>query len=324
MHHSLLKDPPPGEKNQIDMLIDGGVTAINATVVLDTYKNSFNGVIQEMYQYFVLEETLPDKVIIAKTVRDIEEAKRDHKIAIILGTQGADLFEHDLRYITIFHKLGMRIVQITYNQHNNLGSGCFEPNDTGLTRFGQQSIYEMNRLGILVDLSHVGYRTSMDAIELSNKPCIFSHSGVKKFNSNTRNLMDDQIREVTSKGGVIGLCPHSVMNCKNDGSWPTVDDYIDQIFYVMDIGGEGAAAVGVDRWMRPTLGYMMLRVDFERTLPKFFGGFDGTQKHVNGFNYYDEWENLGSSLLRRGLTDTQTKNVLGGNFLRVFHEVWGD
>lgn len=323
LFHSLLKDPPFGNKTMYDALIDGGVTALNATVLLDYYKNTFDSFVQELYQYFVLEETLPDKVLIVKSTADIELAKQTGKLGIILGTQGSDCLEHDLRYVTILHKLGVRIIQITYNTRCNIGCGVFEPNDTGLGRFGQQVIFEMNRLGILADLSHVGYKTSMDAIELSEKPCVFTHVGVKKLNPNVRNIQDDQIKAVCAKGGVVGLCPHSIMNVQNPGEWPTVEQFVDQIMYVIDMCGEDAAGIGTDRWMRPTMSYKMLRTEFERTLPNFFGGFSESQKHVNGFNYYDEWDNLAEALLARNLSDTQVKKVLGGNFMRVFKEVWG-
>lgn len=324
LYHTLFADPPPGDKLLVDHFLDGGLTAVNVTVDPDFYKNSFEGYCKEIYQFYVIRDTFPDKVIIATSVADIKKAKEEGKLAIIMGSQGADAFEHDLRYISILHKLGLRIVQITYNQKNNIGYGCFEPNDLGLGRFGQQAIYEMNRLGMVIDLSHVGYKTSMDAIEISTQPCIFSHSSVYNLCSHPRNIKDDQIKAVTAKGGVVGLCPHSVMNVKDKKTWPTVDNFIDHMVYVMDMCGEDSVAIGTDRWMRPTLDYFMNRTEFERTLPGFFGGFTGDQKHVKGFNYYDEWESLVESMLKRNITEDQVKKILGGNFMRVFNEVWGE
>ena len=175
---------------------------------------------------------------------------------------------------------------------------------------------------MVVDLSHVGYRTTLETIELSKDPCIFSHSGVKHFNPNVWNLTDEQIKKVAAKGGMIGLCPHSIMNWTEKGVWPNVDQYVDQIVYVMELAGEDAAGIGTDRWMVPTMEFSMRRNAFERTNPGFFGGFDITQKHVKGFQYYDEWASLGDALLRRGLTDAQCKKVLGENFKRVFTQVW--
>lgn len=324
LFHSLLNDLPPTDttKDIIDLLIDGGVTVINATVVLDYYKNDFPIYIKELYRFFMLEEAYPEKVLIIRNYADIERAKKDNKLGLVLSMQGADSIEHDLRYITILYKLGVRLIQITYNQHNNLGSGVFESNDKGLTRFGQQTIYEMNRLGILLDLSHVGYKTSLDAIELSQDPAVFSHVSVKSLCEHPRNISDEQIRAVAAKGGLVGVCPHSVMCTKTKGSRPTVDDFIDHIEYIINLTGEDHVGIGTDRWMRPTLGYKLLRVEFERTLPGFFGSFSGEEKHVAGFNYYDEWENLTESLFKRGFSEAQVQKVLGGNFCRVFKQVW--
>lgn len=122
----------------------------------------------------------------------------------------------------------------------------------------------------------------------------------------------------------MGICPHSVMCAKARGEWPTVDDYVDHIRYVVDLAGEDCVGVGTDRWMRTTLGYKMQRVEFERTMPGFFGGYTGEQKHVQGFNYYDQWSNLIEHLQRRGFGDEQVMKVLGGNLLRVFRAVWHD
>lgn len=323
--HTLLGDPPPGSggKSIVDLILEGGVNVINATVILDYYKNDFPTYVKELYRFFVLEEAVPEKVLIIREYSDIEKAKASNRLGILLSMQGADSIEHDLRYVSVLHRLGVRIIQITYNQRNNLGCGAYEPNDTGLTRFGQQAILEMNRLGILIDLSHVGYRTSLDTIEFSRDPVVFSHSSVKALNAHPRNITDEQIMAVAAKGGLVGICPHSVMSVlEGNTGWPTVDDFIDHIKYVMDLVGEDAVGIGTDRWMRPTLAYKMLRVEFERTLPGFFGGFTGEQKHVDGFNYYDQWLNLTEHLMKRGFSDEQIRKILGGNFARVFRTVF--
>ena len=324
LFHSLLIDPPPadGRKDTVDLLLAGGVNIINGTVILDFYRNDFPTYCRELYRFFVLEEACPEKVLLVRSYADLLQAKREGKLGVILSMQGADALEHDLRYVALLHRLGVRLIQITYNQRNNLGCGVFEPQDTGLTRFGQQAIYEMNRLGIVIDLSHVGHQTSLDAIEVSRDPVVFSHCGVKALNPHKRNLTDEQIRAVAAKGGMVGLCPHSVMCMKDRGTRPTADDFIDQIKHVADLVGEDHVGIGTDRWMRPTLAYKLVRTEFERTLPGFFGEFSGEEKHVAGFNYYDEWESLVDHLLRRSFSDAQIEKILGGNFCRVFRQVW--
>ena len=324
LYHTMFKDPPFGDKYVLDLLLEGGVNAVSVSVVDDRYGNTLIDCIKEATLFYVFEETFPNKVLLVNTVKDIHRAKHEDKLAVILSTQGCEAIEHDIRYVKILQKLGFRIMQLTYNTRNNIGCGVSEVVDTGLTRFGQQVIGEMNRVGIVVDLSHVGYKTSMDAIEISDKPCIFSHSSVYALCKHRRNLRDDQIKAAANKGGVIGLCPHSIMIEKEKRCWPTVDDFIDHIIYIMDLVGEDHVGIGTDRWMRQTMMYTIDRACFERTYPGFYGGYDVNHKHVNGFNYYDHWTNLIQHMIKRGLSEKQIKKILSENFLYVFEQVWGE
>lgn len=325
LFHSMFTDPPfecRENKDLIDILLAGGVTAVSTTVVDDNYPSCFTDCCKEMSKYFLLEDTCPDKVLIVHNTADIEKAKAENKLAVIMSTQGAYCFENDLRYIELLKRLGLQIVQITYNQQGMLGSGVFEPNDTGLSRFGQQCIYEINRVGMLIDLSHVGYKTSLDAIAISTDPVIFSHSSCQAVAKHTRNVSDEQIKALAAKGGVISLCPHSVMCNEDQSTWPTVERFIDHIVHVAELVGVDYVGIGTDRWKRPTLDYLMGRVEFERTVPNWFGKFSGNCKHVEGFNYFDEWENLVLHLQKRGFSDEEVSKILGGNLLRVFKRVW--
>lgn len=324
--HAMLDDPPlecTKDKTIVDLLLEGGVNTVSTTIIADTYgETSFTDGCKAIYDYYLLEETLPSKVKIIKNSEDIFSAAKDGKLGVIMSTQGSEIVEQDLRFITIVHKLGLRIMQITYNQKGSMGCGVYEPNDTGLTRLGQQSIYEMNRLGILIDLSHVGHKTSLDTIEVSNDPVIFSHSSVKKICNHPRNVTDEQIKALADKGGVLGLCPHSVM-CSNDcNKQPDVNTFIDHMVYVANLVGVEHIGIGTDRFVRPTLHYMMSRKSFERTLPGFFGPYDGFSKHVKGFNYMNDWENLIENMIKRNFTEDEIRKIIGLNLIRVFKQVW--
>lgn len=325
LFHGLFTDPPfecDEHTDIVDLLLQGGMTAISTTITDDNYPASFVECCHEIHKYYLLQDTCPDRVIIATSAKDIDRAKREGKLAVIMSTQGAMVFEQDLRNISLLNKLGLKIVQLTYNQQCHIGSGVFEPVDTGLSRFGQQCIYEMNRVGMLIDLSHVGYRTSMEAIEVSTDPVIFSHSSCKGVAKHVRNASDEQIKALAAKGGVIGLCPHSVMCNEDQSQWPTVERFIDHIVYAAELVGVDHIGIGTDRWKRPTLDYRMGRVEFERTVPNWFGKFSGNCKHVNGFNYFDEWDNLATHMLARHFSEEEVAKVLGGNMLRVFRQVW--
>ena len=167
LFHGLFTDPPfecGPDHSIVDILLEGGVTAISTTIVDDNYPCNFTECCKAIHQYYLLEETLPEKVIVATSAADILRAKAEGKLAVIMSTQGAFCFEQDLRYISLLNRLGLKIVQLTYNQQSFIGSGAFVSDDTGLSRFGEQCIYEMNRVGMLIDLSHAGRKTSLDAI----------------------------------------------------------------------------------------------------------------------------------------------------------------
>lgn len=325
LFHGLFEDPPADADDKItvvDLLLNGGVTAISDTVVDDNYPSTFDDCCKLMHNYYLLEDTLPDQVVIVKSSKDIVNAKKEGKLAVIMSTQGADIFERDLRLITILQKLHMKIVQLTYNQQGQLGSGVYEPVDGGLTRFGQQCIYEMNRVGMLIDLSHVGLRTSLDAMETSRDPVIFSHSSAKALCGHRRNATDEQIRACGKTGGVICACPHSVMMNDDQSTWPTVDRFIDHLVHIASVASIDNVGVGTDRWRRSTLRAKMGRVAFDRTLPGWFGAFNDEQKQVQGFNYFDKWESFVEAMLKRDFTEDEVKKVLGGNLMRVYEQVW--
>jgi membrane dipeptidase len=323
LYHTLLNDPPPGG-DHIQQLIGAGVTAVNLTIIDDVYPTgTIRDALARIYDHLVLFDVHPELLVHVLRAEDLARAKRDGKLGIIFGTQGSAQLEHDIRWATILHRLGVRILQITYNEHTAAGSGCLEPRDDGLTRFGAQLIGELNRLGVTVDVSHVGLRTSLDAIAASAEAVVFSHSGVKALVDNPRNLTDEQIKAAAATGGLVGLCPHSIM-CSRDGSRPTVGNYIDQIQYVAGLVGIDHVGIGTDRFMTDTLYYRTLRTTFERSVRGFFGGFDVTEKHVEGFNRLGEWPNLTAELLRRGFGPADVMKVLGQNWLRVFTKTWKD
>src|SRR5690606_39000842 len=148
----------------IDLLLQAGVTAINTSVTLDIYPTlGLRDGLAAVYDHLVLLDALPDQVLLVLNSNHIRQAKESGKLGVIFGTQGTGLLEGDIRWLTLYWRLGVRIMQLTYNEANAIGSGCLEPHDPGLTRFGRQVVREMNRLGLVIDLSHAGVRTSLEA-----------------------------------------------------------------------------------------------------------------------------------------------------------------
>lgn len=319
--------PPSPGSNGSDLMLDdvmaSGVTAFNHSVIFDASPMSAEEALMCLYRDSIIFEAFPDKIAPIHSVMDVRQVKENGKVGIIFGTQGMACIGTNMRYIWALHGLGIRIMQLTYNERNALGSGCMEPNDDGLTRFGQQAIDEMNRLGIVLDLSHGGHTTSLEAIEHSRQPALFTHVGVKTLREHPRNVTDDQIRAVASKGGVIGLCPHSIMVEKERAKRPSVDDFIDHIDYVVQLVGIDHAGIGTDNFQYDTFYSRWRRVQFEHTFPTFFGGYGMYEKHAAGFSKWSDWSNLTAQLLGRGYGVADVGKILGGNFVRVFEQVWG-
>jgi membrane dipeptidase len=318
---------PIPKTDEVDDLMLGhilasGVTAFSDSVVADSYPQSLPSAMKSLYSEQLIVDAFPDKAMVIRTAEDIRTAKQTGRVGVILSTQGLNAMEEDTRNLWILNKLDVRIMQLTYNERNALGCGCREPNDTGLTRVGQKAVEELNRLGVVVDLSHGGARTSLDAAHHSTAPVIASHVGVRALNPHPRNLTDELIQAIAHSGGVVGLCPHSIFVEKARGQRPTIDDFIDHIKYVVDLVGIDHAGIGTDNFQYETHYTHVGRSSFERTYPGFFGGYGTEEKHAAGFSTWAEWPNLTASLLRRGFSEDDTLKILGGNCLRVFEAVW--
>ena len=326
LFHTLLKDETPEcntEKNIIDMILEGGVNCIASSIIDDDHPIGFKDLCVEVYDHDLLRDCFPDKLLVVDKFEDIEKAKKEGKLALIYSTQGSDCLEGDVRFVSLAYKLGMRVMQITYNYECKLGIGAYATLDNGQTHFGRQVITEMNRVGMVIDLSHVKDKTAMDAIIRSEKPVIYSHSSIRALCNHVRNVSDEHIKAIIDNGGVINLCPHCVFNTNDLSIRPTVDNYINAMIYIGNIAGTlDNVGIGTDRWSRNTMMNTFKKVGFERTTKGFFGGFDSNSKHVLGFNYYNEWENLIENMLRRGLTEKECGKILGGNILRVYKANW--
>ena len=172
-------------------LQEGRVTGINATIAIwENFRETMDNLAAWVHRF----ESYQDTVTQARTARDILRAKEEGKVGVVFGWQNASPIENDLNRLALFHTLGVRIIQITYNERNLIGNGCYERTDDGLSRFGQDAVKEINRLGILIDLSHVGDQTTLDAAEQSDGPVACTHANARSFFDHPRNKTDDALR----------------------------------------------------------------------------------------------------------------------------------
>jgi membrane dipeptidase len=249
---------------------------------------------------------------------DVERAKREGKTGIILGWQNATGFGDYLPLVQVYHELGLRVVQLTYNTATAVGSGCYEKHDGGLTDFGRELVNELNRVGILIDLSHVGHKTANDTVRASHVPVVYSHCLPLGLKEHPRNKSDEALRFIVSKGGLVGVTMFPPFLAK--GSDATIDDYVDAIEYVMNLIGEDSVAIGTDF----TQGY---GPDFFRYLTKDKGharslATFGEIRMPTGFARIEDFPNLTVTLERRRWSESRIRKVLGLNWLRVLKEVW--
>ena len=219
----------------------GGVSAINATIaVWEDFPQTVDNIAAWMARFRTHEESLTP----VTSVRDILDAKEQGKTGVVFGWQNASPLGGDLNRLELFHRLGVRIVQITYNERNLVGNGCYERSDDGLSHFGVDAVKELNRLGILIDLSHVGDRTTLEAAELSEQPVACTHANARGFFNHVRNKTDDALRLIADGGGVIGA--NAFPPFLRNGFESTVADYVDVIDDLVERIGVDHVAIGTD------------------------------------------------------------------------------
>jgi len=281
-----------------------------------------------------------DIAVKATTAESIKKAHKEGKFACIFGTQCPEMIERDLNLLKVFYELGFRVIGLAYQRRNFVADGCGEKANGGISLFGGDVIKEMNRLGIIVDLSHVGIRSSIDAMNLSDNPCIFSHSNPRVKSNHNRTLIDEQIQTLAEKGGVVGLTMmHSFLKGKGDFSAShvvydsTIEDFLDHIDYIADLVGIDHVAVGMDygdlsredmiygMWERyPSLTGQLYDASLE---PPTEEEVRSLVRRAEGLRIPSDWVNAAKGMVARGYSEQEIHKVLGRNLLRVFESVFG-
>lgn len=294
----------------------GGITAANCTVsVWEGFQNTVNNIV-EMNN--LLEEN-NDLVIKVRSTDDIRKAKQQGKTGVMMGFQNAHAFEDQLGYVQVFKDLGVGVVQMCYNTQNLVGTGCYE-RDGGLSGFGHEVVAEMNKVGIMCDLSHVGAKTSKEVILASEKPVCYSHCLPSGLKDHPRNKSDEELRFIADHGGFVGVTMFAPF-LKN-GIHSTIDDYVEAIAYIFDLVGEDQIGIGTDFTQghgQPFFEWLTHDKGYARRLTNF-----GEIINPEGIRTLGEFPNLTDALLRHGFTETQVRKIMGENWLRVLGEVWGE
>ena len=252
----------------------------------------------------------PNDYLLARNTADILQARSDGRLAIAFDIEGMEALDGNIDMIQLYYDLGVRQMLFAYNRNNSAGGGCHDE-DTGLTPFGRSVVEEMNRVGMLVDCSHSAYRTTMDAMELSESPVTFSHSNPKALCDHPRNITDDQIRSCAATGGVIGI--NGIGKFLGDSIEP--EHYVDHIAYTADLVGAQHVGVALD----------------------YSDGSDDLQDAITGQSqfwppqwYEGKMEFMAPNrlidavdiMVRRNFSSEDITGILGGNFLALAKRVW--
>jgi len=292
----------------------GGVTAFNGTVAA---WHSLPETMNLIADYYRLFEDRPDWIMQVRRVEDIHEAKVRGCAGMIFGFQDTNALNGNLRMLAVYHALGVRVIQLTYNDENAVGCGCMAPEDKGLTPFGREVVAEMNRLGMLVDLSHCGHKTTMDAIEASKRPVAFTHANPLALAKSPRNKRDEAFKTLAAKGGVAGvvllpawLTPHGQAS---------LEDYLNAIDYLVTLMGIDHVGLGTDfmEEIPAEIKAAALKGISAENLQKYYGS-----TIVKGFESAAEFPRVTEGLLSRGYSPEDVKKIMGGNWLRLYEKVW--
>jgi len=326
------------ENMWLDDVLKGGLTASNLTVGM---QRRFAEALGEIIEHNHWAEKNKDKVIVVRKASDIEKAKKENKHGIIYGPQNSMFLERNVDFLDVAYDYGLRVMQLTYNWKNEVGDGCREKKDSGLSWFGEAVVERMNKLGILIDLSHTGDQTCWDAIEQSKDPVSFTHiiprrsapdkpGGYAKWSNRSTSLWgdfvkyskqrgkpDDMMKACAEKGGVVGVTPFFA---KKAGDSTLTDDLMDQLDETVDIVGVNNVGFGSDLDFTNTI----TRAAFiykhpERIDVDYFTPMDKEW----GYGFMENMPNFTMGLVARGYSDQEIKKILGLNFMKLFKTVWG-
>jgi membrane dipeptidase len=301
---------------------NSGITAINYTIS----ERTFDETVRTLGYVQSLVDKWPEVFMIVRKQPDLARAKQAGKIGIMPGFQYTQFLEDDPSRIETFRNLGVRIMQLTYNNRSIFGDGCLEPGNAGLSKAGLKAVETMNEIGVAADLSHSGYRTTSEAIAASHKPVLISHSGCASIYAHPRNKPDEIMKALADKGGYFGvyLMPYLVAS----PTVPTREHVINHLLGAINICGADHVGIGSDGTIQAVHLTPEQKKAFDEDIArrKSLGiGAPGEDRYpyVPDLNGPDHMEVIAWELQKRGQPSAVIEKVLGANFQRIIGEIWG-
>lgn len=301
---------------------EGGVDAVHVTIA---YHETFRETVSNIVRWNRWFERFPDLIFQGRCGNDVRRARETGRTAIFFGLQNPSPIEDDIGLVKVLHDLGVRFMQLSYNNQSLLATGCYEAEDPGITRMGRQVIKEMNRTGLVVDMSHSADRSTIEATEISERPIAITHANLHSWAPALRNKRDGVVRAVTEAGGMVGfsLYPHHL----KDKSGCTLDSFCEMVATAAERFGARHFGIGSDlcqdqpdgvvEWMRT--GRWTKSADYGE------GSADnpGFPPQPDWFCDNRDFTNIETGLRKAGFDDAEVAGLMGENWLRFFDESFG-
>ena len=299
---------------------EAGLNAVHVTVVYHEDFDEFNSRIKEWESHF---KENSDLIFLGKSYKDIEKAKKDNKTAIFFGFQNCSPIEDDIKLVEKIYELGCRFMQLTYNNQSLLATGCFENIDSGVTNFGKEVIKEMNRLGLVIDMSHSAEKSTIDAINLSQKPIAITHANPTFWNPVKRNKSNELLKILSKNDGMLGLSLYT--NHLKDGTNCTLESFCEMTAKTVELMGVEKVGIGSDLCLQQPDSVVEWMRNGTWSKSKNFG--EGTKKKA-GFPKQPDWFidargflNLENGLKKIGFNKNEIDGILGNNWFNFYKRI---
>ncbi|MHC8508344.1 MAG: membrane dipeptidase [Rhodospirillales bacterium] len=299
-----------------------GVAAVHVTIC---YHEDFRETVENITAWNRRFERFGDLIVPGRSAEDVRLAHQSGRTAVIFGFQNCSPIEDDIGLVEICHQLGARFMQLSYNNQSLLATGCYEAEDPGVTRMGRQVIREMNRVGLVIDMSHSAERSTLEAIEISERPIAITHANPAAWHPALRNKSDDVLKALAASGGMLGfsMYPHHL---KNKGAC-ALDDFCAMIARTAELTGVDNIGFGSDlcqnqpdsvvEWMRN--GTWTRETDYGEGAP----GAAGFPEQPAWFKDNSGFANLAAGLRGAGFSEGDVKKIMGENWLGFFERSFG-
>ena len=305
-----------------EQMREGELDAVHVTIA---YHEDFRQTVDRISQWNRLLDQYSDLIQPGRTADDVLRARDTNKTAIFYGFQNCSPIESDIDLVEICHQLGARFMQLSYNNQSLLATGCYESDDPGITRMGKQVIAEMNRVGLVVDMSHSAERSTLEAIECSTRPIAITHANPSRWHPALRNKSDSVLRALSESGGMIGfsLYPHHLA----EGSACTLNNFCQMIADTADDMGIDHIGIGSDLCQNQPDSVVEWMRNGRWTREKDFGegskASPGFPDQPTWFKDNRDFPSLRAGLKKVGLNDAAVNAVMGDNWLRFFEKSFG-